>query len=474
MLASLSIGSFKSVQDLPNLPGLRRNAASQNPRLFKDYLPPKPSTSLLENSKSVVSYFDDPEYFNALSASLNPYPSQAESFNDITGRYSLYSQLKDRKANIRPIPYSNVDNAPSFVANKEKVCTFGAYYWETVPENLREQKRVRYVDICVNVIHNTIEIMEPVVPNSGLSQGKLLRKHQVPKPTANDEPPGSNGYYTLHDFYAGAVLSIYGRDYTIANCSTFTRRYLSEELGVVFGAPKDLPALSDSRSNVRKLGNSSSEGSFSSTTRPYTALSKSFYENDKLVLRFFGYWETNDVPKARYGVRIHYYLADDSIEIISEYGRNDGRDRIPKFLSKMRVLKPDIDVSLTSGSATMEPVYSADMYYYYTDLEVGGTLRIVGNDVHITDADEFTRNYYATRVGKELAPKISVELEAKPRKVQQVIPPHNGFGSEEDSLQTCSGSLMPKAPRKDGLKAKLYASMSLRYQVRFANPKVMY
>ena len=41
-----------------------------------------------------------------------------------------------------------------------------------------------------------------------------------------------------------------------------------------------------------------------------------------------------------YRVRIHYYLADDKIEIISQYSRNDGRDRFPKFLRKTRIEKP--------------------------------------------------------------------------------------------------------------------------------------
>lgn len=319
---------------------------------------------------------------------------------------------------------------------------------------------------------NAIEIMEAVVPNSGLLQGKLLRKHQIPKPTGAGEVVGSNGYYTLHDFYAGAILSIYGKEYTVANCNTFARRFLMEELGIVFGPPKELPSLSDFRSNLRPLTNSTLEGSFSSTARPYTAASKSFYENDKLVLRFYGYWRSNENPPMNYAVRVHYFLADDSIEIISEYGRNDGRDRIPKFLSKMRVLKPSVTPALTAGSCTMEPVYSSDMYYTYKDIRVGGSIRVVGNDIHITDADDFTRNYYYNHQNVSLDDPIVVELESKAKRVPVTIPPHNGFGSEEDSLQTCSGSLMPKAPKKDGLKAKLYACVILRYKVKFTKPKV--
>ena len=43
------------------------------------------------------------------------------------------------------------------------------------------------------------------------------------------------------------------------------------------------------------------------------------------------------------------------------------------------------------------------------------------------------------------------------------IPPHDGFGSEEDSLQTCTGSLVPTAPKKDGIKLRNFQGMILRF-----------
>ncbi|RYG67673.1 hypothetical protein EON64_06920 [archaeon] len=56
--------------------------------------------------------------------------------------------------------------------------------------------------------------------------------------------------------------------------------------------------------------------------------------------------------------------------------------------------------------------------------------------------------------------------------VTNEIPPYNGFGSEEDSLQTCKASLIPTAPMKDGMKAKLFQGMILRYKATMHNPKV--
>jgi len=46
----------------------------------------------------------------------------------------------------------------------------------------------------------------------------------------------------------------------------------------------------------------------------------------------------------------------------------------------------------------------------------------------------------------------------------QVIPPYNGFGIPEDSLQNCF-SLVPKPPRKDVIKMLENDHKVLRYQV---------
>ena len=46
----------------------------------------------------------------------------------------------------------------------------------------------------------------------------------------------------------------------------------------------------------------------------------------------------------------------------------------------------------------------------------------------------------------------------------QVIPPYNGFGILEDSLQNCF-SLLPKPPRKDVIKMLENDHKVLRYQV---------
>jgi EF-hand domain-containing protein 1 len=448
------------------LPGIRRSALSANPTLFKDYLSESLSANSLHQTDS--SYFEDPEYIARVKTALNPYPSETPSYNDTTARYSLCSRQRDRASNNRALPYSDVNKAPAFVTNKDQLCNFTAYFTENVPENLEESRRIRVVDITLYVTDNSIEIREPFQPNSGLVQGKFLRRHLVKK-------PDGTGHYTVADFHAGAVLTMYNRDYTVIKCNSWTYRHL-KSLGIEFGHDLSVPSTTDAR--TKRLNSSqtlsdsrpSSPEKFSMNSRPFTALSKSFYEHDKMVLRFYGYWEGKETPKPdRYRVRLHFYLTDNTIEIISEYGRNDGRDRVPKFLKKMRILKPSQRRGIMTSS--QEEMLDASCFYQWSDISVGSTITVVGNDIMIYDADPFTRRYFEDN-GMPLGNKLHVQFDAPAKKYDVDPPPYNGFGSEEDSLQTCSGSLMPKPPKKDGLKAKLFAQQILRFRMKFKTPRV--
>ena len=57
---------------------------------------------------------------------------------------------------------------------------------------------------------------------------------------------------------------------------------------------------------------------------------KQFLDNDRKVLRFF--CESEDLP-----IIIHYFLADDTIEIREVHHPNDGRDAFPKVLRRQKL-----------------------------------------------------------------------------------------------------------------------------------------
>jgi hypothetical protein len=57
---------------------------------------------------------------------------------------------------------------------------------------------------------------------------------------------------------------------------------------------------------------------------------KQFLDNDRKVLRFF--CESEDLPFI-----VHYYMADDTVEIREVHHPNNGRDAFPKLLQRQKL-----------------------------------------------------------------------------------------------------------------------------------------
>ena len=54
--------------------------------------------------------------------------------------------------------------------------------------------------------------------------------------------------------------------------------------------------------------------------------------------RFYGYWDDRDTEFGiLHHLEIHYFLADDTIEIKETSGGNSGREAGPMFLKRMRL-----------------------------------------------------------------------------------------------------------------------------------------
>ena len=60
---------------------------------------------------------------------------------------------------------------PSYVECDKKVLRFYGYFKEAVTESPHEHYRVRAVTICYYLEDDSMDIYEPVQPNSGLLQG---------------------------------------------------------------------------------------------------------------------------------------------------------------------------------------------------------------------------------------------------------------------------------------------------------------
>ena len=182
-----------------------------------------------------------------------------------------------------------------------------------------------------------------------------------------------------------------------------------------------------------------------------------FLKYDRKVLRFYLAW---DDRKSLYGELrpfvLHYYLADDTMEILEVRRANAGRDPFPLFLKRGKVYKNldsylNIDAPTTHTTQLIDRTGRVDPATMETfveaDFAVGREVKINAATFLIYGCDEFTRDYYEKVYGVTFE-DIPVQFDENVERPQIRIPPHVAPGAEEDSL----GSflyLIPKVPKKN-------------------------
>uniref|UniRef100_A0A8C2L9R5 EF-hand domain-containing family member C2 n=1 Tax=Cyprinus carpio TaxID=7962 RepID=A0A8C2L9R5_CYPCA len=343
-------------------------------------------------------------------------------------------------------PKGEGSNAPAWVAFDKQVLCFDAYFQEAVPQRREEKYRVRKCKIYFYLEDDTIQVVEPELKNSGIPQGTLIRRHRIPLPAPKDDC-----FYNVHHFNINQEIVFYNRTFMITDCDPFTRNFLIK-MGVRLIPPASTPAdpyathRQEMEENMKPL-------------RPYERIDtlKQFLEHDRKVLRFYCYWnDTESMFGDSRELILHYFLADDTMEIYEVVLPNSGRDAhapIPKHqpgeITDRTVLNVFGPVgqggryildSLKTGAVEEE-------FYKDCDLTIGGVINVWGRRMLICDCDNFTKEYYRSKYGIEDFTPVSYQTSFPPKPARQV-PPYTGFGSEEDSLCSCQG-LLPKPPQKD-------------------------
>ncbi|XP_063693054.1 EF-hand domain-containing family member C2-like [Bolinopsis microptera] len=207
--------------------------------------------------------------------------------------------------------------------------------------------------------------------------------------------------------------------------------------------------------------------------RPYEKCDtlKQFLDNDRKVLRFYCIWDNSsemfgDVRE----LVLHYFLADDTIEIREVIRANSGRDAAPKFLRRSKVPK-EVGALHKPGEITERTIlnvfgpmghggrYILDSLktgavdkscYTDADLTIGAKVNVWGREVTVCDMDEFTAHHYASKFSVAKNTPIHYK-QTEAAKIEREIPPYNGWGSEEDSRANCL-KLIAQAPKRDFIK----------------------
>ena len=345
-------------------------------------------------------------------------------------------------------PKGEGSTAPAWVAFDRQVLCFDAYFQQAVHEKREEQFRIRLCKIFFYLEDDSLQVIEPHVKNSGIPQGTLIRRHRVPLPAPRDDE-----FFTVDQFNVGAELILYGHKYKLINCDAFTRNFLSR-LGCT--VPEPIPAPTDPYTHLREEIDESMQ-----PLRPYERLDKlkQFLEHDRHVLKFNAIWDdTNSMFGDQRSMLVHYFLADDTIEIREVIGPNSGRDSVPVFLKRAKLPKygplsmyqPGVSTDRTvlnvfgpmghGGRYILDSLKTGaicDTHYTDADLQIGERINVWGRTIRITDADEFTKDFYRSKYGVTEFNIVNMPAQA-PAKARE-IPPYNGFGSEEDSLCSCMG-----------------------------------
>ncbi len=111
---------------------------------------------------------------------------------------------------------------------------------------------------------------------------------------------------------------------------------------------------------------------------------KQFLENDRKVLKFYARFE--GAPYI-----VHYFLADDTIEVREVALPNSGKDPFPVTFKRQKLPR---QFALNQPGQTY-----AENFLKAEELFVGQQLEVFGRSYTLEGCDQFTRNYYAGKYG---------------------------------------------------------------------------
>jgi hypothetical protein len=240
------------------------------------------------------------------------------------------------------------------------VLRFYGYFKESVVESRFENYKIRKLIILYHLEDHSIMISEPRQVNSGTPQGVFLKRQMVLKQDGSGLPMLPN------DFRIGLDVGILGRSVRIYDCDQYTREFF-ETQGIYQGEPQSVPIDSYAEKQIPKpilRDPSLKEYMEKSLGGGRVKCQKQFLDNDRRVLRFFARFD--DLPFI-----IHYFLADDTVEIREVHHPNDGRDNFALLMKRQRL---PVDFKMAQPGL----MYMGDNYFTWDQIQPNGFIESFG------------------------------------------------------------------------------------------------
>jgi hypothetical protein len=129
-----------------------------------------------------------------------------------------------------------------------------------------------------------------------------------------------------------------------------------------------------------------------------------FLTMDRIVLRFYAIWDEREQLFGE--VRkflVHFYMADDTLEVREIHEKNNGRDPFPVLLARQKM--PKKMIAKTYPSVEKDIISENEGFYGPRDLVVGAKIEIAGRNMLLYDCDPATRSFGQ---GKNLIGKLTL------------------------------------------------------------------
>jgi len=332
--------------------------------------------------------------------------------------------------------------------NINMTLTFQCYFEEVYEQGEQEEVRIRKCNMYYFLENATMAIVEKPQLNSGLPQGTLVRRGIVHKEDGTAYGP--------EDFRLGEEIMVYGRAYKLVDCDNATRKYLRRNMQVNEAPGMEVPVdeYDEFRKTIQPDLSDETWGRFNCKKNEGTKYQQAkmgcnpeanngregFIRYGDKTVQFKCVWDnTGTMYGDRVAFSLVYHLCDDTVEIFSLPNKNaGGKEQFSRLLKRSQL------PIFFGGLRDLQAPRDQEKYYHWTDFYIGLEMDVYARTLRVVDADNSTRRFYQENglnlEGREADPIPNVVIH------EREIPPPTAFGSEEDSLRSCFGSLMPGPP----------------------------